>query len=168
MNKLFLFYFFVCPHQTYLYQSIYTQKFVLDSFNAANHNHNISLHAERCSIVPLEPLIPLIVKKIVAHPSVSGRWKEQQETAKFARERISFHVLFYVLCESLDPLFTDVQIRLINLTVVSWFLESRRSLLANLKFGSKVFHKASTYKSNINRNSSLSSEEYFPVRIIAE
>lgn len=101
--------------------------------------------------------------RLVAHPSVSGRWKEQQETAKFARERISFHVLFYVLCESLDPLFTDVQIRLINLTVVSWFLESRRSLLANLKFGSKVFHKASTYKSNINRNSSLSSEEYFPV-----
>lgn len=94
----------------------------------------IFLYAERCSIIPLEPLISLIVKKIAPSRTPSIRFrslKKQQETAKFARKRISFHVLFYVLCESLDPLFTNVQIRLINLTVVSWFLGSRRSLLSS-------------------------------------
>lgn len=126
-------------------QFTYENRFVLDSFNAVNHN--IFLHVERCSIIPLEPLISLIIKKIAPSriPSIR-RWEKQQETAKFARERISFHFLFYVLCESLDSLFTNVQIRLINLTIVSWFLGSSRSLLANLKFGSKVFYKASTYK----------------------
>lgn len=51
-------------------------------FNAANHNHNISLHAERCSIVPLEPLIPLIVKKIAPSRSPSIRFRSLEGTTR--------------------------------------------------------------------------------------
>lgn len=122
-------------HHRFIFTNQFTYKngFILDLFNAANHNHNIFLYAERCSIIPLEPLISLIVKKIAPSriPSIRFRSLEGTTRNREIRERTnSFHVLFYVLCESLDPLFTNVQIRLINLMVVSWFLGSRRSLLS--------------------------------------
>lgn len=150
-------------HHRFIFTNQFTYKngFILDLFNAANHNHNIFLYAERCSIIPLEPLISLIVKKIAPSRIPSIRFRSLEGTTRNREIRERTNQLPRSILRSLRIVRPVVHQRT-NSPYKSHgcFMVPRISKklikLANLKFDSKVFYKASTYKSNINRDSSLS------------